>query len=174
MPDTQIERLFVGDEDRLRQIRLRALRDAPDAFGTTFETASAWPFESWRQQLETLTTFVAVAAGLDVGMARGARHDCHEGKGGHDRKVGHEETAELISMWVAPDARRRSVGSALVAAVADWARAERYQRLVLDVTEGNSAALALYARAGFLPTGRVGSMPPPRAHLREIELALTL
>jgi ribosomal protein S18 acetylase RimI-like enzyme len=162
MPDTKLERLVVGDEDRLRRIRLRALRDAPDAFETTFEAASARPFESWRQQLETLTKFVAVANGLDVGMARGARHD------------GHEDTAELISLWVAPAARRRCVGSALIEAVANWARAERFQRLVLDVTEGNAAALALYTRTGFLPTGRVGSMPPPRAHLREIELALTL
>jgi hypothetical protein len=52
MSDTKIERLFVGGEDRLRRIRLRALRDAPDAF----ESASRWPLESWRQQLETLTT----------------------------------------------------------------------------------------------------------------------
>jgi ribosomal protein S18 acetylase RimI-like enzyme len=162
MPDTTIERLFVGDEDRLRRIRLRALRDAPEAFETTFEEASSRPFESWRQQLETLTTFVAVADGLDVGLARGARHD------------GRSDTAELISMWVAPEGRRRSLGSALIDAVADWARSEGFQRLVLEVTEGNTAALALYTRAGFIPTGQVGSMPPPRAHLRENELALTL
>jgi ribosomal protein S18 acetylase RimI-like enzyme len=162
MPDTKIERLFVGDEDRLRRIRLRALRDAPDAFETTFEAASGQPLESWRQQLETLATFVAVADGLDVGMVRGARQD------------GRHETADLISMWVAPEARHRSLGSALIVAVVGWARSEGFQRLVLEVTEGNTAALALYARAGFIPTGHVGSMRLPRAHLREIELALTL
>jgi ribosomal protein S18 acetylase RimI-like enzyme len=162
MHRTKIERLSVGDEGRLRQIRLRALRDAPEAFETTFAEANARPFESWQQQLEQLATFVAVADDLDVGMARGTPHD--------ERN----DTAYLISMWVAAEARHRGVGSALIEAVAAWAREEGFRRLVLDVAEGNVAALTLYTRAGFVAIGLVGTLPPPRQHIREIQMARTL
>ncbi len=150
MRGIKIERLSVGDEDRLCTIRLRALRDAPEAFATTFADAHARPIESWREQLESLATFVAVADGLDVGVARGARQQERPGAAG------------LISMWVAPAVRGRGVGLALIDAVAVWARSEGLQWLILDVTEGNAAALALYARAGFRPTGHIGTLPPPR------------
>ena len=161
-PHTKIERLFVGNEERLRRIRLRALHDAPEAFETTFEEANARPFENWQQQLEALATFVAVADGLDVGMARGTRQQERPG------------AADLISMWVAPEARGRGVGLALIDAVAVWARAEGLPSLILDVTEGNAAALSLYTRAGFRPTGHVGTLPPPRAHVREIQMIRSL
>jgi ribosomal protein S18 acetylase RimI-like enzyme len=141
---------------------LRALRDAPEAFETTFAKANARPIESWQQQLEQLATFVAVADDLDVGMARGTPHD--------ERN----DTAYLISMWVAAEARHRGVGSALIEAVATWAREEGFRRLVLDVAEGNVAALTLYTRAGFVAIGLVGTLPPPRQHIREIQMARTL
>jgi ribosomal protein S18 acetylase RimI-like enzyme len=162
MHHARIERLSVGDEGRLRALRLRALRDAPEAFETTFEEANARPFESWQQQLAQLPTFVAVAGLLDVGMARGARHD--------DR----DDTAYLISMWVAAEARGQGVGSALIDAVAGWARAAGFDRLLLDVAEGNAAAKALYTRTGCAPTGVVSTLPAPRTHIREIQMALCL
>ena len=66
------------------------------------------------------------------------------------------------------------VGSSLIEAVAAWARAEGFQRLLLDVADGNASAMALYTQAGFVATGVVGTLPPPRAHIREIQMALTL
>jgi ribosomal protein S18 acetylase RimI-like enzyme len=162
MEITKIERLRPGDGNRLRAIRLRALRDAPEAFATTFEEANGWPFETWERQLEQLPTFVAVTGNLDVGMVRGARQDQQD------------DTAYLISMWVAAEARRLGVGSALIDAVVGWARGEGFQRLLLDVAEGNAAAMALYADKGFVPTGVVGTLPAPRTHIREIQMGLVL
>jgi hypothetical protein len=60
---------------RLRTIRLRALRDAPDAFGSTLEEANTWSADAWSDQLRTLPTVVAVKDGADVGMARYAPDD---------------------------------------------------------------------------------------------------
>jgi hypothetical protein len=63
-----IGRLTLRDGERLRALRLRSLRDAPDAFGTTVEEAATWPAETWNHQLAQLATFVASADGTDVGM----------------------------------------------------------------------------------------------------------
>jgi GNAT superfamily N-acetyltransferase len=157
-----IERLTVGDGERVRAIRLRSLRDAPDAFGATLEEAAAQSLESWDRQLEQLATFVATADGSDVGLVRVAPH-------AHLPDAGF-----VISMWLAPEARRRGIALALLDAVAQWARTKGWTRLLLDVGEKNAPALALYTRMGFVPNGEVGTMPPPRDHIRQIRLVMRL
>lgn len=158
----QIDRLGAHEGERLRAVRLAALGDAPDAFGGTLAEAAARPPEQWRQQIVELTTFVAVLDGRDVGMVRAAPHPSEP------------DTGELLSLWVAPVARGRGVGEALIDAVVAWARAGRLGRVVLEVGDHNAAAIALYARKGFTPTGLTGSLPPPRTHVREHQRALEL
>jgi GNAT superfamily N-acetyltransferase len=157
-----IQRLKADEGERLRAIRLRALRDAPDAFGSTFEESAARPLSSWRRQLTEMVTLVAVIDGADAGLARGARHP---GKPG---------VAMLLSMWVAPDARRKGIGAALIDAVAEWARAENLTHLLLEVADQNAPAAALYSSKGFKPTGMTSTLPPPREHIREHERMLEL
>ncbi|MBT9311012.1 GNAT family N-acetyltransferase [Leptothoe kymatousa] len=156
------QRLNAGDVERLRQIRLLALKDAPDAFSTTFQDAFVWPRDSWVRQLQKLPTFVAVVDGADSGMVRGALHS---------EKI---NEAYLLSLWVAPHARGQGVGQGLINAVIDWMRSEGCQRLVLDVGEHNAGVIALYQRMGFKPTGITKPMPPPREHILEFEMALEL
>lgn len=162
MRPVRLEYLSVGEGERLRAIRLRSLRDAPDAFGTTLEDAAAWSFESWNRQLEQFATFVATADSSDLGLVRGALHDRFQDAG------------YLISMWVSPDARRQGIGAALIDAVVHWARTRGLNRLFLDVTEKNATAISLYTRKGFIPNGEVGTLPPPRDQIREIQLVMRL
>ena len=157
-----IERLTPGDGARLRAIRLRALEDAPEAFASTFDEAASRSPEDWERQLHQLPTFVARAEGSDVGLVRAALTD----------EV--RDAAYLISMWVAPEARRHGIGSALIDAIVEWARAQGFKRLLLDVGEANAPAIALYTHKGFTPTGKTGTLPPPRTHLREIQLVMRL
>lgn len=152
---SQIVRLAPEEGPRLRAIRLDALRDAPDAFGTRFEDELGRPDKSWSQAIADLPTFVAVEHGADIGLVRA---------GLDSRRAG---TAWLISMWVAPDHRRRGVGAALVETVVGWAAANGIHRLLLDVADSNVAAIGLYATMGFEPNGEVGTLPPPREHLTE-------
>ena len=77
-------------------------------------------------------------------------------------------------MWVAPEARRARVGSALVDLVVAWARSNGIARLLLDVADANVAAVALYESKGFRRNGNVGSLPPPRQHIREHQRELAL
>ena len=98
--------------------------------------------------------------GRDVGLARGILHDDI-----HD-------AGYLISMWVTPEVRRNGIGSALVDAVIDWARTLELACLFLDVATNNAPATALYTSKGFIPTGNVGTLPPPREYVLERQLVL--
>ena len=55
----------AADWETLRQLRLAALADAPDAFASTLEAEVAYPDEVWRQRAEggpTSANFIAASA----------------------------------------------------------------------------------------------------------------
>ena len=64
------------------------------------------------------------------------------------------DIAELQRIAVAPARRRAGVAATLLAAVVVRARAGRADRLLLEVREDNEAALAFYARHGFVELDR--------------------
>ncbi len=163
MHGVRIDRLGAEDWSRDREIRLRGLADAPAAFAATLAAEQALTSDDWRARLSSeAVTFLAVVAAADVGRVVGAPWH------GRDRKAG------LFGMWVAPEARGLGIGSKLVRAVIRWAADSGFERLALDVGDGNTAAIALYAKHGFEPTGRVGTLPAPRQHITEHERALVL
>ncbi len=159
-----IERIDPEAFERVRAVRLRALRDAPDAFWVTADEEAATTTVEWRDRLARpdAATFVASRDGVDVGLAVGERHHEHEGDAG------------LYAMWVAPEARGSGAAAALVEAVVEWARAAGYGSLRLDVGDANENAVRLYARMGFVPTGVVSALPAPRENVTEHERVLDL
>jgi ribosomal protein S18 acetylase RimI-like enzyme len=143
---TPVVRRIAADEvDLARDIRLRALRDAPLAFGSTYEREIAFERAEWERRVaenaageRSVAFIVEPRDGLAVGALDAA-----------DATVAH-----LYAMWVAPEARGAGAARALVDAVVAWAR-ERGARLIeTTVAEGNVAASALYERSGFVDTGR--------------------
>jgi ribosomal protein S18 acetylase RimI-like enzyme len=123
-----------------RELRLQALADAPHAFGSTLKEWENAAEERWRARLELPGShnLVAYIAGKPVGMATCAPFD---------------GTYELISMWVAPEARGGGVGDALIEASCRWAHEQGAGELRLDVKEDNVSAIRLYVRHGFVDVG---------------------
>ena len=117
-----------------RLLRQRSLSEDPDAFSssTTMWTGDLDTEQRWRDRLADGPCFIAYVAEVPVGMVAGRLVD-----GG----------AELISMWVAPEARRAHLGSALIETVVAWSRG---QALSLRVMDGNRPAIAVYERHGFV------------------------
>jgi ribosomal protein S18 acetylase RimI-like enzyme len=152
----------------LRDVRLRALADAPDAFGRTFEEERRRPDAQWEAQLaqsarsDSALTAVAERDGEAVGFVHAQVYP------------GEPRIAELFGMWVAPAARRTGAGRALVDAIAAWARSRGAARLVLNVTLGNLAAERLYERAGlrFTDDAPVPLREGSRLRARRMERAL--
>ncbi|WP_114855157.1 GNAT family N-acetyltransferase [Brachybacterium sp. YJGR34] len=127
-----------------RALRLRALEESPWAFGSTLEEVLARDTETrWRESLAPpMTSFLVVVDGEALGMGRIMLPSAPE------------EPAELISVWVAPAARGRGAGRALVTAAVDHLAAHRPGLpLRLAVREDNAPARALYSGCGFRPLG---------------------
>jgi len=153
-----VRTLRPAEWELYREVRLRALADAPEAFGSTWERESAFPESRWRQRLEQRTTFLAVdlsvepSVGLSVGAADGVGAPL--GLAGLVPDEEDPEAAELVSMWVAPEARGRGVAELLIEAAWRQCSREGLPRLSLWVVEGNTRAERLYSRLGFSRTGR--------------------
>ncbi|MGE0767349.1 MAG: ribosomal protein S18-alanine N-acetyltransferase [Hyphomicrobiaceae bacterium] len=64
------------------------------------------------------------------------------------------DEAEILSIAVDPQWQRKGVAARLVDGVKRGAARTGARALFLEVAEGNTAALALYRKAGFVETGR--------------------
>ena len=134
-----------SDAPAYRPLRLRALREHPEAFTSSYEENADAPLADTEKRLASAT---ATLWGAFEGEAL-----C--GAVGLDRetRAKNRHKASLVAMYVAPEHGGRGVGRMLVNALVQEARAERLELLVLTVTEGNHSAIQLYERAGFQTWG---------------------
>ncbi|MFD1506012.1 GNAT family N-acetyltransferase [Georgenia yuyongxinii] len=139
----------VGGEDwpTLKAVRLRALDADPAAFTSTLAREEAFTDAVWQERAGAGRSFVACRADAVVGLVSYYAED------------GRPRERQLVSMWVAPEARRSGVARALVDAVLDAAAAEGAERLTLFVVDDNEAARRLYEQLGFVATGEVQELP---------------
>lgn len=137
-----IRRLKQGEARLYRELRLEALRESPEAFGTSLAAALARDERSWIDQADASAsgpdraTFIVVAE-RPIGLAALYRD-------AGDPKVG-----ELIQMWVAPELRGGPVAAELLGAIFRWAGETGFSRVRAEVMAGNARALGFYRRCGF-------------------------
>lgn len=140
----EVREIDASEWETWRALRLRALREDPDAFASTLATA----LERDAQDGEAYwlgyfsrpgPALIAEVDGAPVGLAR---------------VVVEDGPAHLYSMWVAPEARGSGVGAHLITTGLDWLAAHHPGRtLRLEVVEANFPARRLYSRRGFAVVG---------------------
>lgn len=166
-PPAEIRRLTVEDLSLWRQIRLEALRDSPEAFGSTYEDESTLGLAGWQTKWENWTC----SPGGGVWVALIDREAAGLVGGVCDREVAGR--VWLISMWVSPKARRRGIGRALVESVIAWAKTQGLNEIRLQVTSNNPAAQKLYELIGFkLTDGSEAHARKPSKCEHEMRLVL--
>ena len=149
-----IRRLRANDWPRYRAFRLRALGDAPDAFGSTLEVEQAKPTAYWTERLANAAAsqwqlpLVAEEGSELVGLVWGWIDPSKP------------EVAQIFQMWVAPEARGQRCGAALLDSVIAWAKGMSVTSVQLRVTCGDTPARRLYERAGFKPFGDAEQLRP--------------
>lgn len=136
-----MRRAGIGDEPVLRELRLEAMLDSPEAFGSNYEREFARTTDDWRRWLAPGATFILEADGVPRGIVAGM----------HDKEDA--EVVHLMAMWVNPALRGSGAAERLVAAVVAWGRTEGARCVRLDVFETNERARRVYERCGFVPTG---------------------
>jgi len=137
----------LDDWQPMRDIRLEALRQAPDAFASTYDRETAFEAAEWHRRATRDGSFLAFIPELAVpaGLV-----------GGFEQEPG---VAELVSMFVRPQARGHGVGEALIDAVAAWAQNRSATSVHLWVSETNKPAIRLYERCGFTVTPERQPLP---------------
>lgn len=156
----EIRRATVDEWQLSREVRLRALGEAPDAFCSTLDRERGFDDDEWMSRLERAETVFAWEGGEVVGTATG-KPDPHENGG-----------REIVAMWVAPEHRRRGVATALIGSLVEGARAAGAASVALWVASDNDRALSAYEASGFVPTGEREGMRPGVDQLR-MRLPLT-
>lgn len=145
-----IRRLKQGEAGFYRELRLQALRESPEAFGTSLADALARDAQSWIDQAEASAsgpdraTWIVIAerpAGL-AALYRDAT----------DPNVG-----ELIQMWVAPELRGGQAAGELLGAILRWAGENGFRRVRAEVMAGNARALGFYRKCGFIEIAGQGN-----------------
>ena len=137
-----VRRAIAGDEPILRALRLRALSDTPDAFGSTYERELGRTDADWQRWLSPGATFILTDDEGPKGIVAGA-HDAAD-----------PAFVQLMAMWVHASLRGRGAADALVSSVRTWASAEGAKGVRLAVIESNIRARRCYERNGFHHTGR--------------------
>ena len=137
-----IRRLLPADWQDYRTIRLEALAQAPEAFGSVHAAEAARPLETFAERLTSSTVMGAYVEGRIVGMAgyrrEGGFKDAHKG--------------HVWGVFVAPGFRRHGVAQALLSALIA-AASQEVEQLTLGVVAGIQSAIALYERNGFKAYG---------------------
>jgi ribosomal protein S18 acetylase RimI-like enzyme len=138
----EVQRLFSADAAGYREIRLEALRLAPEAFSSTLAGESGEPLSWFAARLESSVVFGAFVDGDLLGIAgffvREGRKEVHKGV--------------LWGMYVRPDARRTGIGRRLVERVLDHASGQ-VELIQVSVVGGNEPARRLYSSFGFVEYG---------------------
>jgi len=142
-----IRRFESAEWRTYKALRLCSLEDSPDAFASTLDRELARPDTVWAERLQNAVgsgqncVLIAEVEGTPSGLVW-AKVDATD-----------PVSVNLFQMWVTPEARGRGVGNALLQAALDWARQYGARSVKLGVTCGDTAALRLYQRAGFVALG---------------------
>jgi ribosomal protein S18 acetylase RimI-like enzyme len=147
-PFTIITRLPVERWAEYKQLRLRALESAPQAFGQSWESAAARPDDHWQQRLADVVVgnnnwlVFAERDGRLIGMTGAFQwpEDIEANR------------AMIIAVYVEEDHRGQGIGEALMRAVLEELRGH-VATAILAVNPIQAAAVRLYERMDFKPTG---------------------
>jgi len=125
----------------LRDLRLRSIADAPDAFGQPLSEAQGRPESEWHRSArqsshgDGRTWLIAETDDGAVGLVQGRKR--------------RPATLLLFSMWVDPSVRRQRVGRSLIESLEAWARGWDATETILWAYGGNAAAIRFYRDLGF-------------------------
>jgi ribosomal protein S18 acetylase RimI-like enzyme len=146
MPD--IKPLSSDEWLTLRDIRLSALRESPQAFLSTYATERAFTEDKWRAEFSRGQWNVGFDAGQPVSLVGITREP--------DMSL---DQCYLGYLWVAPRFRRQGTAFRMVDEVLGRLQKSGVRTVFLWVLDGNDSAMRLYQRIGFISSNYRQPLP---------------
>lgn len=138
----KIRRLGAQDARNYLTIRLKALKNNPETFGSSYEEEKARPVEMYANRLssEESITYGAFLHNQLVGTVTLVR----------EKYVKFRHRANIVGMYVDPENRGSGIGRLLLIEAIKQAQAiEEIEQLNLSVVTTNEPAKNLYTSLGF-------------------------
>jgi ribosomal protein S18 acetylase RimI-like enzyme len=135
-----------------RQLRLEALRESPQAFGSTYQDQITRPDQFWISRLEEAQKgqeswlLFARTGGKLVGMIGAYRKEASDGENP-------AQEVEIIAVYVTLSERGRGLSRLLMSAILGVLRENGIQKAYLGVNENQIPAVRLYQSFGFRKIG---------------------
>ena len=139
----QIRKLSDDRWKDFRDLRLKALKTDPAAYGGSYEEAVKLKEEDWRRRIKS--TVFAMSGDEPIGMIVPF----------FDQNPKTRHIVEIYGFYVSPEHRGEGVGKKLMErALALARRNPRIVKVSLAVNPEQRAAVKIYRNAGFVVTGR--------------------
>ncbi len=129
----------VNDVDRLRALRLAALKDTPAAFGAKYDDEVNKPISEWSDRLKNTAWCFVIADGVDIGLLAVDRSE-------KDRN----SDCWLSSWWISDAFRGQGVAALMMDWVIKLSRENQWKIIGLGVWPENLRARSAYKKLGFV------------------------
>jgi ribosomal protein S18 acetylase RimI-like enzyme len=164
----EVRRLRPDEGQRIKELRLAALKDSPDAFSSKLVEEELYGDGWW-------TDRAASASNDETAILVAEDGDRWAGMIGLFPDPAVEDALHVWGMWVAPGYRGRKVGAALLDEALEVATQTSATSVRLHVVVTNESATLLYERRGFQPVGEPHPFPSDtNPNLIQVEMATDL
>lgn len=136
------------DCDVYREIRLQALKEAPYAFLTTYDSAVQRSDDMWKQQV------FGAATGADQAIFIAfSEENVPIGLAALYRSSAEHKSGEMAQVWISPEYRKRGIGTELLEKIIQWGKENDITEIEARIMAGNEQAVAFYKKNKFTETG---------------------
>ena len=152
----EIKHLSANQWEIYRNIRLRGLKEDPQAFARSYEEEKNYPQEKWLERVRNDYNLVAFETRQPVGTMSA-----------YTTEEDGQQVAHIVGVYVAKEARGRGIGTLLLNKVLEKIKEnKRVVKVDLTVNKEQLAAVKLYKKFGFQITGeKVQKMGDGQEHI---------
>lgn len=137
-----------------RELRLKALKESPQAFGSTWQQEILLPEQDWSARAiasesgQSARGFFAISKDEVCGLVWCLISDSDP------------HVANIYSLWTDPSVRGQGAGRRLLEKCIAWTNGKGVRHIRLSVTQDESPAMQLYKSQGFCTVGEPEFLHP--------------
>ncbi|MCL6247540.1 GNAT family N-acetyltransferase [Acinetobacter sp. ANC 4945] len=139
MSSVTVRPTLESDWKTLKNLRLKALQDSPDAFKVTYEKTKTHSDSEWQDRAAQRTPchyLLAFDVEDAIGMVGGI--------------VDEQNEFNVVAMWVRAKFYSRSIAEQMITKIKQYAISQGFEKIVLRVSWGHLRAFQFYTKLGFV------------------------